>query len=147
MSRASRLLLPVLVLSGAMLSGCGQAEATRDSIRDRMEQGLLAVDVGGEEAAGIAGCVADGMFESGDWTPEERNAATRAVDGTEVDPDLTAKLNGLLDSCDALVVLQGDAASAEPDAADPDTTVEGDDDATTTTAGDEGSDDTTTTTE
>ena len=128
MPRAARLLLPSLVISAVLLSGCGSQEATRDGVRDRVESELLIRQVDGADAATMAACVADGMFGSSEWTKEERNAATRAVDGTDVDPDLVSKLEALLRECEAFDILQVASSSTEPDAS-------GGDDTTTTTEG------------
>ncbi len=140
MPRAARLLLPSLAVSAVQLSGCGSQEATRDGVRDRVEAALLSRDVEGADAATRAACVADGMFGSSEWTKEERNAATQAVDGADVDPDLIAKLGDLLDSCDALEILRGGDSSTEPASAGDD------DDSTTTTEPSSSDDDDTTTT-
>ncbi len=95
----------------ALLAGCGgSGDASQGSVRDDVRDALLerAADPEGdfdisEEDAGIAAdCVSRGMFETGEleFTPDERNDVTRAVDGDEPSQALVDKLNALLASCD-----------------------------------------------
>jgi hypothetical protein len=90
--------LPLL----ALLAACSGGDATQSSVSDDVQEALLArddLDLAVAEAAEAADCVARGMFESSEFTKEERNDATRAVDGDDPDPDLEAKVRALLEDC------------------------------------------------
>jgi len=96
--RSALVALPLL----ALLAGCGGGDATQSSVRDDVKEALLEradLDLADAEAAEAADCVARGMFESSDFTKEERNDVTRAVDGDEPDPDLETKVRNLIEDC------------------------------------------------
>jgi hypothetical protein len=85
-----------------LLAACGSQDATQGSVRDDVKEALLdrpGNELSEEQAAEAADCVARGMFESGDFSPEDRNEVTRADDGDEPNPDLVAKVQALLDEC------------------------------------------------
>lgn len=93
-----------LLAAGAfavLLAACGSQDATQGSVRDDVKSTLLRTQEGisDEEAGVVADCVARGLFESGDFSPEERNDATSADDGDDPDPDLAAKVEALFDRC------------------------------------------------
>lgn len=102
MHRPTRTALLALALV-ALLAGCGSQKASQGSVRDQVKEALLAspahTELSDEEAGAAADCVARGMFESGDFTPDERDAATSAVDGDAPDPDLVTKVEDLVDRC------------------------------------------------
>lgn len=102
MPRSTRLALAALPLA-ALLAACGAQEATQGSVRDDVKEALLVApdydDLSDEEAGAVADCVSRGMFESGDFSKEERDDVTRAIDSDEADPQLIQKLQALLDRC------------------------------------------------
>lgn len=101
MPRPSRSTLAALPLV-ALLAACGAQDATQGSVRDDVQEALLARtdnELSVEEAGAVGDCVARGMFESGDFTKEERDDATRAVDGDEPDAALREKVQALLERC------------------------------------------------
>jgi len=101
MRRPRRALLAATSLV-LLLAACGAREATQGSVRDAMKESLLDrddLDISDGDAAEIADCVSRGMFESGDFSKDERNEATRALDGDEADPDLVAKVVALVEGC------------------------------------------------
>lgn len=103
MPRPSRLALAALPLAALLLGACGAQEATQGSVRDDVKEALLASaaydDLSDEEAGAVADCVSRGMFESGDFSKEERDDVTRAADGDEADPQLVDKVQALIDRC------------------------------------------------
>ena len=118
---------PALVAAAALpllLTACGNQDATQGSVRDDVKEALLDRpdnELSDGQAGEAADCVARGMFESGDFSSDERNDATRAVDGDDPDPDLVAKVQALLDGC-----LDAAAAAAEDDSAETEGETEGD---------------------
>ncbi len=89
-----------VALCSLLAAGCGQGgvpsqSATVEDVHDE----LVAQGVPEAGATEVANCVADGLFESGDFTEEERDATLRATDGDPPDPDLTAKVEALVNGC------------------------------------------------
>jgi hypothetical protein len=102
MRRPRRVLLAAVPLA-LVLTGCGSQSASQGSVRDDVRDALLdrGEDAPSSEAASeIADCVARGIFE-GDFTKEQRDDITRAVDGDEPSEALTAEVQALLDGCEA----------------------------------------------
>ena len=102
MLRLRRAPVAALLALALLLAACGNREATQGSVRDDVKNALLdrpGNELSEEQAAEAADCVSRGMFESSDFTPDERNEATRAVDGDDPDPDLVEKVQALLDEC------------------------------------------------
>jgi hypothetical protein len=96
--RAAAAAAPLALL---LLAACGSSEATQGSVRDDVRETLLERpdnELTGEEAGAVAECVASGMFE-GDFSPDERNDATRASDGDQPNAELAAKVQALVDGC------------------------------------------------
>lgn len=89
-----------VVLCSLLVAGCGgggvpsQSETVEDVHDELVAQGVP--DAGATE---VANCVADGLFESGDFTEEERDAVLRATDGDPPDPDLAAEVEALVNGC------------------------------------------------
>ena len=103
MSRLPRAVLAACAFA-LLLTSCGSQDATQGSVRDDVKATLLRDTERGlsdEEAGVIADCVARGLFESGEFSPEERNDATSADDGDDPDPDLAAKVEALFERCEA----------------------------------------------
>ena len=101
MPRPRRALLAACGLA-LLLTACAGGDATQGSVRDDVKEGLLAnaeLDLSDEEAGEAADCVSRGMFESGDFSKEERNDATRAADGDDPDVALVEKVQSLVDGC------------------------------------------------
>ena len=107
----TRSALAAAVLSGALLGGCvGGGDASQDGVHDKIEDRLIDpgyrpntetafVRLSPEVADAVAGCVSRTMFESTDWTKDERNDVNRSSDGEPADPELVIKLTVLLESC------------------------------------------------
>jgi hypothetical protein len=94
-TRSALLAVPLL----ALLGGCSTGEATQGSVRDGVRERLVADrDIDEGPAGEIADCVARGLFESGGFSKEERDDATRAQDG-DPHPDLLAKVEALFAEC------------------------------------------------
>lgn len=99
--------LPVALALVVGLGACtGSGDATQGSVRDDVREALVERDeehggpLDGEVAGEAADCVARGMFESGDFSPEERNDATKADDGEAPDDELVAKVTNLVKTCE-----------------------------------------------
>ena len=93
----------------ALLAGCGSREATQGSVRDDVKDALLErsdLDLNEEQAGEAADCVARGMFESDEFSKDERNDATSAVDGDAPNPELVQKVQALFEECDIDVTLE-----------------------------------------
>ena len=103
MLRPRRAPAPAAAVALALfLAACGSQDATQGSVRDDVKEALLDRpdnELSDAEAGEAADCVSRGMFESGDFSPDERGDVTRAVDGDDPDPDLVAKVQALLDGC------------------------------------------------
>lgn len=98
---------PVALVLVVGLGACtGSGDATQGSVRDDVREALVerSEDEGGpldgEVAGRVADCVARGMFESGDFSPDERNDATKADDGEAPDDALVAKVTELVENCE-----------------------------------------------
>ena len=84
-----------------LLAACGSQEATQGSVRDDVRDALLAREdneLTEGEATEVGACVARAMFE-GDFSKEDRNDATRAVDGDAPDPELVARVEVVVEGC------------------------------------------------
>lgn len=106
MSRSLRRLPVALALVLGLGACTGSGDATQGSVRDDVREALVerTEDQGGpldgEIAGRVADCVARGMFESGDFSPDERNEATKADDGDAPDDELVAKVTDLVERCE-----------------------------------------------
>jgi hypothetical protein len=104
-----------VVLCSLLAGGCGQNKVPSQSeARDDVHDQLVAQGVPDADAGEVADCVSSGLFESGDFTKEERDATLRATDGDPPDPELTTKVTDLVDGCadDAGVDVPNTAAVA-----------------------------------
>jgi hypothetical protein len=108
MTRPTRLLLAALPLTFALGACGGGGDATQGSVRDQVKGTLLETrnedddadnNLTDEEAGAIADCVARALFESGEFSRDERNEAASAADGEDPDPDLVAKVQRVIDDC------------------------------------------------
>ena len=119
--------LAVLALAAIGVAGCGGSkDASQGDVQNEVaerlsEDGYVAsagaepIDVDVEDAEAIGSCVSRTMFESTDeFTKDERNAAARASDGDEPDPDLVLKVEELVNDCYEQVV-NGDGDEGEGD--------------------------------
>jgi hypothetical protein len=100
MRRSRRGLLAAVSLL-LLAAACGSGEATQESVRNDVTEDLLARpdnELTEEQASDVGDCVAQGMF-AGDFTPEERDAATSQSDAEVPDEELAAKVQALLDDC------------------------------------------------
>lgn len=100
-------LIPVALALALVLGACtGSGDATQGSVRDDVREALVerSEDEGGpldgEVAGRVADCVARGMFESGNFSPDERNDAAKADDGEAPDDELVTKVIELVESCE-----------------------------------------------
>jgi hypothetical protein len=101
MHRRTRLALVALPLF-ALLGGCGTGQASHGSVRDSVRDNLLAnpnVEITEDAAQDAGDCVADALFDSGDFSKDERNEATQASDGERPDPDLVTKVAAVFEAC------------------------------------------------
>lgn len=102
--RPSRRALAAAPLALLLLAACGSGEVTQESVADAVADGLTsAARAGGPleetEAEAVGQCVGRRMFESGDFSSDEREAARRASDSGDADPDLVAKVEALVTAC------------------------------------------------
>ena len=84
------------------LAACGSQDATQGSVRDDVRDALLereGNELSEAEAVDVGDCVSRAMFESGEFSKEDRNDATRAVDGDAPDPELVARVQALVEGC------------------------------------------------
>jgi hypothetical protein len=97
-----------LLVAGAallVLAGCGgSGEASQGDVEDEVTQILLRDGYQGQtfdqaEAEDAAECVAQEMFESDDFTPEERNEIVSASDAEPPPDDLVDRVVALVDGC------------------------------------------------
>ena len=140
----SRTALVALALAAVALGGCSRQKpatesSTANDVADRLvEDGYLAsadaepVDVDAADADAIGSCVGLEIFSSGNFTEEERKAATSVLDGDDPDPDLVLKVEDVVNDCyDQVVNGAGDDEDqttdddAEGDANEETTTTEG----------------------
>ena len=101
MPRPRRALLAAGALA-LLLTACAGGDTTQGSVRDDVKDALLQNTrrpLTDQEAGAAADCVARGMFESGDFSKDERNDATRADDGDDPSPALVEKVQDLVDRC------------------------------------------------
>ena len=94
--------LVALVACAVLLVACGNQAATEGSVRNDVRASLLRnenLDLTEEEATAVGDCVSREIFQSGDFSKEERDEATSADDGDDPDPDLAAKVQAVVDGC------------------------------------------------
>ena len=94
--------LVAIVAGAVLLVGCGNKAATQGSVSDDAAASLRRnpeLDLSAEEAAAAGDCVGREIFESGDFSKDEREEATTAVDGDDPDPELAAKVQDVVDGC------------------------------------------------
>jgi hypothetical protein len=98
------------VVAALAIVGCGGGgDATQSDVQNKVEDTLnedgyttpdgVTYTFDEEEATAGADCVSQTMFESDDFTPEERNDVARATNGDEPDPELVAKVEVLVGDC------------------------------------------------
>jgi hypothetical protein len=94
------------VAAAAVLAGCGSGggDASQSSVEDRvrdilLEDGFAGDDVSAEQADEIASCIATTMFESDNFTREERNEIASSNDAERPSDELVAKVEDLVDGC------------------------------------------------
>ena len=86
----------------ALLAACGSQEATQGSVRDDVRDALAArpdLDLDADEIGDTADCISREMFESGDFSKDERNEITRASDGEAPSPALVERVVALFTGC------------------------------------------------
>jgi hypothetical protein len=101
MPRPRRALLAAGSLA-LLLTACAGGDATQGSVSEDVKEALLrreGNELSAEQADVVADCVSRGMFESEDFSKEERNDATRAADGDDADEALVQKVEALVDGC------------------------------------------------
>lgn len=90
-----------LALCSLLIAGCGTGgPPSREGARNDIREAYIAQGRNTDTAAAIADCVSTALYESGEFTEDERNNVVRATDGDEPDPDLVVKARELLDSCE-----------------------------------------------
>ena len=126
MTRSRTALL--VTAAAALLAGCAGGDATQDSVQSDVEEILTEdgyTDPGGErlelsaeEADAAASCVARTMFESDEFTKDERNDIARASDGDRPNDELSSRVVDLVHGCVQDALAGGGDAEAGDDAAD-----------------------------
>ena len=96
-------LVPALAgvaLCSVLVAGCGSGgPPSQSEARDEVQDQLVDQGVGSEQAADIADCVTAGLFESGDFTKEERDDVLQATDGSVPPEPLVTKTDDLVNGC------------------------------------------------
>lgn len=94
------------IAAAGLLAGCGTGgDATQSDVQNEVQELLVEEGfAGGEplpaaEAEAVGECVARGMFESGDFTPEERNDIVNPGSGEPPPEQLVAKTTALVEGC------------------------------------------------
>jgi hypothetical protein len=88
-----------------LLAGCGGGgDASQEDVQNEVTDILVEDGYEGQtfdeaEAEDVAECIAQTMFESEEFTPEERNEIVRASDATPPDEDLVERVVALVDGC------------------------------------------------
>lgn len=112
------------VAAALLLAACGgSGGASQDDVQDDVEQSLIDDGYDGAEltesqAESAAQCIASGLFTPEEFTEDERNEVTSAGDGSEPDPELSARFEALVDGCVDEVLAIGPAAPAPDDSGD-----------------------------
>jgi hypothetical protein len=109
------------LVSGAallLLAGCGSGEASQGDVEEEVTDILLEDGYEGQtfdeaEASDAARCIAQTMFESDDFTEDERNEVASAADGDRPSEELTDKVIDLVDGCLGEPATSGPEAPAE----------------------------------
>ena len=129
----SRTALAVTVVALALLAGCGSRDASQSSVQDKVEELLVENGYGEQDlsapaASAAATCVAQTMFESGEFEKDERNDIASSSDGDPIREDLVVRLEALIEGC------VDDASDEGPTSSSSENDDE-DEDSTTTTEG------------
>ena len=89
-----------VALCSVLAAGCGGGgPPSQGEARDDVQSQLVDQGVDSEAAADIADCVTAGLFESGDFTKEERDDVLQATDGNPPPDALVAKTENLVNGC------------------------------------------------
>jgi hypothetical protein len=110
-----RLAASAAAAAALVLGACGGAgDATQSDVADQVSTQLIEDGYDGrtfdQDQADEAGdCVASTMFESDDFTKDERNEVARATNGDPPDQELVDKVQDLVDGCLAGLGSTGDA--------------------------------------
>jgi len=105
-----------LALCSLLIAGCGTGgPPSREGARNDIREAYIAQGTDTDTAAAIADCVSTALYESGEFTEDERNNVVQATDGDDPDPDLVTKVQDLLDACenDTPVEQQSGGASSD----------------------------------
>jgi hypothetical protein len=108
----------VLVVGGVLLllAGCGanrapsQSDVEDEVTRILVEDGYQDQTFDQSEAEDAAECIARTLFESGDFTEDQRDDVIRAIDGNPPDEELVSMTTAMVDGC------VGGATTSGPDA-------------------------------
>jgi hypothetical protein len=105
MTRIRTRLAVAAAVAAVVLGACGGGgDATQSDVQDTVEDILLEDGFDGrtfdeEDAQAGAECVATTMFESDDFTKDERNEVARATNGDPPSDELVAKTEDLIGGC------------------------------------------------
>ena len=138
----SRSGLAVAVATLALLAGCSSGAASQSDVQDKVED--LLTDNGGfpdqdgnltelnaTEVGAVSACVSQGLFDPQQFSKDERNEVSSAVDSELPPTELVERFEALVDDC-VTDATEGEAQGPSVDDDDEDQT-SNDDDTTTTT--------------
>jgi hypothetical protein len=122
-----------VALCSVLAAGCGSGgPPSQSEARDNIQEQLVDQGVASAPAGEVADCITRGLFESGDFTKEERDDILQATDGTPPPAALVEKNNALVNGCgeeagvdDLNPLLLESEASSDESSSSTTTTTEG----------------------
>jgi hypothetical protein len=89
-----------VALCSVLAAGCGRGgPPSQGEARDDIQSQLVDQGVASAAAGEVADCVTSGLFESGDFTKEERDDILQATDGNPPPDDLVQRTDALVQGC------------------------------------------------
>jgi hypothetical protein len=105
----SRTSLAIAVVAVAFLGACGGGDASQSDVQDKVEDLLTneddreqvypGVPLETAEAAGAAACVAQGLFDPNNFSKDERNDVTSAIDSDVPGQQVIVRFEELVEEC------------------------------------------------